>query len=66
MLVRALLLEETSMLLQLPDTWMSWGRRLSGLVVGQVDRTICINVQLADEKAVKFIGRSKYVSEDSN
>lgn len=50
MLVRALILEETSMLLQLPDTRMSWGRRLSGLVVGRVDRTICMSIQLADEK----------------
>ena len=54
MLVRALLLEETSMLLQLPDTWMSWGRRLLGLVVGQVDRTFVCEYS-ADETGIKLM-----------
>ena len=43
--VRALLLEETSMPPQLPDTLMNWKRRPWGLVSGQVDRTFELSYQ---------------------
>ena len=54
MLVRALIPEESNMLLQLLDTRTSWGRRLSGLVVGQVGRTSHLSVQLMQRELTSW------------
>ena len=59
--VTALLLEETSMPLQLPDTLMNWERRPWDLVSGQVDHTFELSYQPRKGKSMA-VERSKSVA----
>ena len=55
MSVRALPLVETSMLFQLLDTSLSWGRKLSDLVAGRDGRTFKSNDQLRQNESDFYI-----------